>query len=404
MKIENLRTETRGNRKRVVATVVWEDCERPAQELYIEGGEEFAQDLSPNPHTFLTASVVPAMKHGERRISMDAEICPELRTGLMTAMRWIHNWYGENRKPVKLETRLRTTVPAPSTTERAGFFFSGGVDALATLRMNRLSFPLEHPWSMKDGLIIYGLEVEEPKAYEYVMSALSRIAEEAGINLIPIYTNLRSLDDNWYFWEHEWEGAVFSAIAHALSSRFTVVSIAATHDIPNMQPLGSHPLIDPNYSSADLHIRHDGITLSRFDKIRLIAGWNVAVENIRVCNKSELYKPGVLNCGRCEKCVRTMLALTALGILDKALTFQEAEVTEKLVREAVKLTPVVLPWYEELIKPLKENGRPDLAEAIKRKITDFTRTTAVPIWRILAKEVDRRYLGGSLLKLKRSFS
>jgi hypothetical protein len=399
MKIENLRFEKRENRKRVAATVIWEDCDRPVQELYIEAGEEFAQDLSPNPHTFLTASVVPAMKHGERRIAMDAEICPELRTGLLTAMRWINHWYGENRKPVKLETKVRTAVPAPTTPERAGFFFSGGVDALATLRMNRLSFPLEHPWSMKDGLVICGLEVEELRAYEYVISALSHIAEDAGINLIPIYTNLRSLDDDWYFWEHEWEGAAFSAIAHALSSRFTVVSIAATFDIPVMQPLGSHPLIDPNYSSADLRIRHDGITLSRFDKIRLIAGWNAAVENIRVCNKSELYKPGVLNCGRCEKCVRTMLALTALGVMDKALTFQAAEVTEKLVSEAVKLLPVLLPFYEEVIEPLRKIGRPDLAQAVEQKIAEFTRN--VPIWKKAAKDFDRKYLKGKLAMMRK---
>ncbi|WNN89366.1 hypothetical protein [Gloeocapsopsis dulcis] len=103
MRIENLRSDKNGNLARVTATVIWEDCDRPTQEIYFETTEAFAQGLSCNPHTFVSACIMPAMHHGESRISIRcAEICPELRNGLITAMSWIRQWYGSERKLVQI--------------------------------------------------------------------------------------------------------------------------------------------------------------------------------------------------------------------------------------------------------------------------------------------------------------
>ena len=40
MRIENIRREKSGDRARVTATVLWEDCGRPAQDIYFETSEE----------------------------------------------------------------------------------------------------------------------------------------------------------------------------------------------------------------------------------------------------------------------------------------------------------------------------------------------------------------------------
>ena len=89
MRIENLRLETNQSKARAMATVVWEDCDRPTRDVYFEVDDTFAHDLACNPHAFLVGSIIPAMHHGEGRISIDEEICPELRNGLVTAMGWI---------------------------------------------------------------------------------------------------------------------------------------------------------------------------------------------------------------------------------------------------------------------------------------------------------------------------
>ncbi|MBE9167393.1 hypothetical protein IQ238_07585 [Pleurocapsales cyanobacterium LEGE 06147] len=153
MKIENLRTENHSNRTRVVATVIWEDCDRSNQDLYFETTTEFAGDISCNPNAFLTACVLPAMRYGERRIAIDAPICPELKDGITTVVHYLAQWYGGKRQLIPIEALLQSrvsSVPKP----RAGCLFSGGIDSLAMVRNNRLNFPSEHPRSFKDGILV----------------------------------------------------------------------------------------------------------------------------------------------------------------------------------------------------------------------------------------------------------
>jgi hypothetical protein len=407
MKIENLREEKNGKRARVVASVTWEDCDRPKQEVYFETDEAFAEDLTCNPHAFLVGGIIPAMHYGEQRVFIDAEICPALRDGLRTAMGWIRHWYYSPEKElVNIESKKKSSLPSPRKPERAGFFFSGGIDSFATLRANRINFPPGHPWSIKDGLLVYGLEQDIPEIFEYVKEPLSHVAMDVGVTLIPVYTNLyleyRQEDsrNRWSFWYHEFMGAALAAIAHAFSSRLTVVSIAADYDIPNQRPHGSQPLLDPNYSSVDLRIFHDGINLSRFSKTRLLADWDVALQHLRVCNQYKLYNPGRLNCGKCEKCIRTMLALVALGALDKTAAFPLKDITVQNI-DAISLTPSTYPLYKELIIPLHTKGRVDLAEAIEQKLLDFWKMQKRENLKTKIRQIDNKYFGSNLLKAKR---
>ena len=87
MKIENLRSEYVSGRPRVSATVVWEDNERPSSDVYFETSEEFCEGLTCNPNAFILGSIMPALRHGEKRIRIDADICPELREGLTNGSR-----------------------------------------------------------------------------------------------------------------------------------------------------------------------------------------------------------------------------------------------------------------------------------------------------------------------------
>ena len=105
--------------------------------------------------------------------------------------------------------------------------------------------------------------------------------------------------------------------------------------------------------------------MSRMRKLAIVAGWEVAFQNVRVCLANVSDK---LNCGRCEKCVRTMLELEALGLLDKTRAF-EADRVDPAWLEAFSITIRVRePFYRELITPLRARGRADLAAAIQEKL------------------------------------
>ena len=415
MKIDNFKSKKGENKKRVSATITWEDCDRPIQEIYFETDEEFAQDISCNPHAFLVACIMPALRFGEKRISIDAQICPELQDGLTTAMGLIRHWfdwYKPEANMVRIEAKRQKHMPLPSKTKRAAFLFSGGIDSLATLRANRLHYSPEHPGFIRDGLLIYGLEVREPENFEPVLKSVSILAQDTGVTLIPVYTNITDLGPENFrvfwddFWAHEFMGATFAAVAHTFSNRFESLSINSCHDIPNLIPYGSHPLLNPNYSSSDLKIRHEGIALSRFAKTKLLSDWDLALNHLRVCNRSKFYETGRLNCGKCEKCVRTMLALLALGVLEKTGAFPEHDVTQELLNRAVRLAPNTVPLYGELISPLKEIDRHDLVRAIEKKITLFHQMQKKENskWRkriiVPIKELDKTYLNNTIKRLK----
>jgi hypothetical protein len=202
-------------------------------------------------------------------------------------------------------------------------------------------------------------------------------------------------------------GAILGAVAHAFAKRLSSVSISASDSIPglsyvkkyNFKPHGSHPLLDPNYSSSDLRIRHADVTLSRLDKTRLIADWEVALQNIRVCGPNW---PGK-NCGRCEKCIRTMLALIATGSLKKTEAFPGNDVTDKLVSTINIKKPVfgysVEDDYLELLVPLAERGRHDLVHAIEQLLKrSHSRNKSL---KTRMKRFDSKYLNGHLVRLKR---
>lgn len=415
MKIENLRSEKkRDGRTAFSGTVTWEDSGRPVQEVFIETDEAFSEDFTCNPHAFLVAGLVPAFRHGEKRISIDAEVCPELRDNLMTALSWLRNWYyPPDRELLAIEGKKWSTSIPVNKSRRAGMFFSGGVDSLAGLRYNRLNYPSDHPASIKDALFIYGQNIESdnrPEIYENAIKSFSKVVDETGITIIPIYTNIRSLDEDPKFFADQFHGAILGAVAHTFVKRLGIVYISATDDIPSLvlqgqgikycKPWGSHPMLDPNYSSTDLRIRHDALQLSRFEKMKTVAGWDAGLQIIKVCGDNF---PGE-NCGTCEKCIRTSLALLALGVLDKTNAFPLNDISEAHIADFSLRLDTDYDWtnqhqYLELIPHLAKIGRQDLVQAVGQ-LVELSRNPKKPlktkIW-----EFDQKHLDGSLTKIKK---
>jgi hypothetical protein len=401
MRIDDFRWDERVDTVRASATVIWEDCDRGTQDVYFEMGRQFADSLSINPHAFLVASILPAMRHGERRVAIDAEICPELKLGLGTAMSLLQFWYGDSLQPVTIEAKPAFGSLDRQKPGRAAFCFTGGVDSLATLRVNRLHFAEQHPGYFRDGLLIFGLEVDRLDSFQCVMDVLSVLAQDAAVTMIPMYTNVRDLDEDWSFWSDEFEAAVLASVAHALHRRLSSAAIGSSFDYPYLHPHGSHPLLDPNYSSSDVQIRHDGVALSRLAKTRLLADWDVALKSLRVCNRSEDYRPGIINCGRCEKCLRTLAALLIVGKLDKAEAFACREVTPELIAANVELSKTNYPFWAELVVPLEEKGRHDLARAVKNVVARYQRKGSLVR---SIRRFDRLHLNGALHAIKQTLA
>jgi len=104
-------------------------------------------------------------------------------------------------------------------------------------------------------------------------------------------------------------------------------------------PWGTHPELDLLLSDETLQFVHDQTEATRTDKTEFISRFPVALETLRVCYKNP---EGAYNCCACEKCLRTMTTLYALGKLNEAVTFprpltNEAIETLDISVEAVKV-------------------------------------------------------------------
>jgi hypothetical protein len=156
-------------------------------------------------------------------------------------------------------------------------------------------------------------------------------------------------------------------------------------------------LLDPEYSSTDLQILHDGLRFTRLEKVRLVAEWDVALQNLRVCTSNT---PGLLNCGKCEKCVRTMTELLAIGKLEQAHAFPVQDVSPELL-DSIDIATLADGFYCELIDPLTVVGRLDLVRIIECKLAQFHRQLTREQrrdWKGAVKQLDRRFLGSTIYR------
>ncbi len=373
MQISNMRLIHGETHVRIAATVKWEDCDLPQKEIYIETEKAFSRDILCNPNAFLVGCLIPAMHFGEKRIKMEAEVCPGLKEGLITVMSLMNTWSKGTFNPLDIEVKTAEEMLYPKEKRHAGLFLSGGIDSLAALRMNILSYPENHPGAVKDCLLVHGFDIGgvvergmKNHVFERAKAAMDTVAKDADVRLIPVLTNIRHLCDERDLWLDKFFGAVLAFVAHTFAPILNLVYIASSYDIPNLVPCGSHPMLDPEYSSFDVRIRHTGVAFSRLDKLRIVANWDAALQNIRVCLANVQDR---LNCGKCEKCVRTMIGLIAVDALHKTSAFVEDNVSPELLDNFSIIIRHREPFYTEMLEPLRKRGRYDLVRCIQNKLS-----------------------------------
>jgi hypothetical protein len=396
MRVAEVRKELSETVARIVASIEYEDCDRPPLDVFYEAPRAFADWLHPNPDAFLVGAVLTAARNGERRLSITGEVCPRLREGIVTVLHWMGHWYGSKWQQLRIETRPRGSPLNSSPDRSTALFLSGGVDSLASLHVNRVHVPREHPASIKEGILIRGFNVSDHENFEPGLASAHAVASDVGITLVPITTNVRLLDRNSEFWVAQLHGAALTSVAHTLIPRIQVVHLASSYDIPHLVPWGSHPALDGNYGSYEVAIRHDGVHMSRLAKTALLAAWPLGLAHLRVCTGTPAI--GQANCGVCEKCVRTRIALLALG-LDGSGAFPPGELPPSAIEEIRIRSEYAAVCFAEVIAGLRRRGLQVHVRAVEMALKEYHRhriSAAERDWRGVIKKFDRRVFGGGL--------
>jgi hypothetical protein len=395
VKLERLRRERAGAWVRAAADVVWEDAALAPETLFFEVPERLGDDLLASPEAFALAALPAAAWRGERRLRVDARLCPRLAAGLEGIQAiWLRA--GSARRPVEIEAAAGLAAPARRSGPRAALLLSGGVDSLALLRRDRLERPRSHPESIRDGVVLFGANgfefaqgapvPERLAAYDALLRRLGPLAEAEGLELVPLRFNARWLLPGYPAWRKIGYAPMIAAAVHVLSRRCTLAWLASSGGFDEKLTIASHPDLDPFFSTSALEIRPGDPYVSRLEKVRRIADWEMASAIVQPCwQRSSRLADGRLNCGRCEKCLRTMLALLAVGKLRGCAAFAEDDVEPDWIRRAYVPTARKMEALLETREMLARIGRRDLVRALDRRARAF--------YRRRRRERVRRWLG-----------
>lgn len=258
----------------------------------------------------LPLALVPAMRLGSP-LRISQPIDRALLEGARQFQEIFSTWYPEFKKvPILAESVERSSNPGGPA--GVGVFLSGGLDSSYTL--------LKHRGEVTHALFIHGCDIplDNTDYRDRTVLKLAETAAECGAQLIVIETDLLRFSNPLCHWGHHYHGSALAAMAMLLGGSLRKVYIASSTSYLRIVPWGSSVVTDPLWSSSRLQVVHDGAEAERIEKARKLMESPVALRNLRVCFEAPV---DGYNCGRCEKCFRTRVALRILGVPDEATTF-----------------------------------------------------------------------------------
>lgn len=352
---------------RLAARVEYDDGHAP-DELWYDLPSAWAGHLSASGHVHAAALMLLAMKLREP-LRIDRPLDAVFRRNLIEQSLIWRCWF-PSLGPLRIDAdTLPPSNETPAT--RTAAFFSGGVDSFFTLL--RRDDPGTDPGDTIDDLIYvwgFDLAIDQHEEFAEISGHLRTIAAAVKKDLLFACTNLRrtragrSLD-----WRQVHHGCGLASAAHLLEGRWLRVLISATHTYHVLGPLGSHPLIDPLFSSGSIAVVHDGAAWKRTEKTERVAGSPECRRFLRVC-----WKTGRGNCCRCEKCYRTMATLDALGCLDQFESFDQKLYDRTKLGRIYAPTPGTRNYLVEIAELAESRGRPEIADAMHRSLCRSERT------------------------------
>lgn len=228
-----------------------------------------------------------------------------------------------------------------------GTGFSCGVDNLATIyrylvqeddveyKLNAL-FMLNCGWHGK-----YGLK-ETMKVFEDRCAQNKEAAVDLGLPLYMVDSNLHA-----FLWNLDDQSSFFNLYTciFALERVINKYYVSSSLSYGEIMEYGNKArnldfseygdaMAIPLLNTKNLRLISDGCQYRRTQKTALIASWNIAKKYLNVCCIDD----NSLNCSSCKKCIRTMLTLDALGVLDSYSEVFDIKKYKKIAyREKCKL-------------------------------------------------------------------
>lgn len=314
--------------------------------------------LTDHVEAWLACALLPAMAAGHD-IYINGPISKRLANTLPEIIQLYHSW-----QPSLYSSQVSANSTAEREAQQTGrvaSFFSGGVDSFYTL--------FENLDEITDLIFVRGFDIrlDDDVLYHASSRAVHAVAAAFDLNVIEIKTNVRELIDPYAPWGDLGYGTPLFAIAHLLSEELDRIFVPSAFDRGNLLPSGTHPSLDPLWSSEQIEIVHHGCEATRMQKVERIAHSDVTLNNLRVC----FNKPNnSLNCGKCKKCLMTMLHLHIHGRLEHSTSFPTKIDPDVIRNIRDPKAPATYIFYREILEALAKRPQDrELIDAIRHYLS-----------------------------------
>jgi len=293
---------------------------------------------------FVVALLLFAMQSGED-IEVRSSLSRKIYEGLQQYQRVFHSWFPDRFQLIEIHcSQLRDDVPLVGTGKGAAF--SGGVDSFYTFLSLRKE--LTHTIFMAG----FDMPANLVESIGELIGSFSTMMQESGIEFIAGSTNIRMFV-NAVDWTNA-HGPALIATALFFKHRLSDFYIPSSYKEGAYPNWGTHPDLDPLLSSESMNIVHHGSHVNRVQKLKLVAQAPMSYDRLRVCWIQDI---GLRNCGRCEKCVRTQIALDIVGALSKYKTFDKRTLDHSQIRQLRHRTHQSRVFARELMREAIQRGK-----------------------------------------------
>ena len=312
MIVDDLRLEPEGDRVELSARLRLRSSAEAPERIWFRFPQDMAgEGIDGSP--FVPGLLMAAMYLGEE-LAIDAPVSARLLDGAESAKLVMRSWW-----PYMADVPVRgETAPLANGAGRRATLFTRGVDSWYTALTQPVDTWLYAPtadfaWGKRDS----GPE-ETERLRRPVVEIHRSCAQRFDRRLVVVDTNLRHFVEPLRNWGYS-HGGILTACGLAVGAQLGELRVPSSLGFGNLVPLGTHPLLDPHWSTERTRIVHDATEVSRMEKAVVVAENQHALDHLLVCNSPD----PLINCGRCGMCLRTMAMLEPIGALERCPTFRE---------------------------------------------------------------------------------
>lgn len=301
-----------GYRRSCTVTELSSDGKYSSWEMWFVYPSDVLLPEDDDADSYLLAALLPAMRNSHD-IKVNGSVSSELLSNLCELQLVWHKWCPDLYHKIEIEAgqvrEVDTRAPGAISA------YSGGVDAMFTAYRHTNKLAGYRNQELRAGVFVHGFDIPLSDSEGFNKAAERNLLalDDLEMPLFSVKTNIREVSS--LNWEHYCGLAISSVLVGFKNVAGTGLIASGESYDSVVAPWGSHPMTDHLLSSGSFKVIHDGAGYSRSEKIRVLASWPAGLKNLRVCWVGE--DRGV-NCGVCEKCVRTRLNFLLAGVSSPA--------------------------------------------------------------------------------------